>query len=275
MDSRESKTRQVFGEERAAVDPKRSSPDQHETLDKTAVLTALAVLGLGMMFLAAMLFLLFPEWIRPRAFATESSTPPISIVTLRPPAPFEEGQVAPGTMSPVRRPVSQGTPAVREPARALSERTRPIAAADATRNLRTAEMTDAALLVVSTSLPSSPLPDLGLTVEPLPSVVSVVKQIITGTIVAIGNGSLTVQTANGLVVVKVRDDTMILADGQLRSLRDVAVGQSVALLGDALDATGNSSGPVTIDRTPKDTPSGSGTGVGIEVKGVGIGVKVP
>ncbi len=276
MNSRESKTRQVFGEERAAVDPKRSSPDQHETLDKTAVLTALAVLGLGMMFLSAMLFLLFPEWIRPRAFATESSTPPLSIVTLRPPAPFEEGQVAAGAVSPVRRPVSRGTPAVlREPARVLSERTRPIAAADATRNLRAAEITDAALLLMSTPLPTSPLPNLGLTVEPLATVVSAVKQIITGTIVAIGNGSLTLQTANGLVVVKVRDDAMILADGQLRSLRDVAVGQSVALLGDSLDATGNSSGPVTIDRTPKDTPSGSGAGIGIEVKGVGIGVKVP
>ncbi len=275
MDSRRSKATQSPGEERAAVDPKRSAPDQHETIDKTAVLTALAVLGLGMVFLSAMLFLLFPEWIHPRAFATEASTSPISILTLRSPAPFEEGQVAAGAVSPVRRPVSQGTPAVlREPARVLSERTRPIAAADPTRSLRAAEITEAALLLVS-ALPSSPLRDLGLTVEPLPSIVAAGKQIITGTVVAIGNGSLTLQTANGLVVVTVRSDTMILADGQLRSLRDVAVGQNVALLGVALDGTGISSGPVTIDRTPTDTPSGSGTGVGIEVKGISIGVKLP
>ncbi len=267
---------EVSGEERATVDPKQSSPDQHETLDKSAVLTALAVLGLGMMFLSAMLFLLFPEWIRPRAFATEASTRPISIVTLRPSASFEEVRVAVVAVSPVRRPVSQWTPAVlREPARALSERTRPIAAADATRNLRVAEITDAARLPVRTPLPPSPLPDLGLTVEPLPSVVSAVKQVITGTVVAIGHGSLTVQTANGLVVVKVRDDTIILADGQLRALRDVTVGQSVAVLGDALNAKGNSSGPVAVDHTPTDKPSGSGAGVGIEVKGGSIGVKVP
>lgn len=75
-----------------------------------------------------------------------------------------------------------------------------------------------------------------------------------------------------------RYDTTILADGQLRSLRDVIVGQSVAVLGVALDATGISSGPVTIDRTPTDTPSGSGLGVGIEAtpsgSGAGVGIEV-
>ena len=206
---------------------------------------------------------------------------PISIVTLRPPASFEDGQVAAGAVSPLRRPVRRGTAAgLREPTRglserALSERWRTVAAKDAMRNLRAADITDAVLLLVSAPLPSSPLPSLGLPVEPLPSVVSSVEQIITGTIVAISNGSLTLQTANGLVTVKVRYDTTILADGQLRSLRDVAVGQIVALLGVALDATGISSGPVTIDRTPTDTPSGSGVGVGIEVKGISIGVKLP
>ncbi len=271
------------GEERTALDPRRSAPDRHEIVDKTTVLTALVVLGLGIVFLSAMLFLLFPEWIHPRAFATEASPSPISIVTLRPPASFEDGQVAAGAVSPLRRPVSRGTAArLREPTRALSERAlserwRTIAARDATRNLRVAEITDAVLLLVSAPLPS-PLPSLGLPVEPLPSVVSSVKQIITGTIVAIGNGSLTLQTANGLVIVKVRYDTTILADGQLRSLRDVIVGQSVAVLGVALDATGISSGPVTIDRTPTDTPSGSGLGVGIEAtpsgSGAGVGIEV-
>ncbi len=271
------------GEERTALDPRRSAPDRHEIVDKTAVLTSLVVLGLGIVFLSAMLFLLFPEWIHPRAFATEASPSPISIVTLRAPASFEDGQVAAGAVSALRRPVSRGTAAgLPEPTRglsdrAVSERWRAIAAKDATRNLRAAEITDAVLFLVGAPLPSSPLPSLGLPVEPLPSVVSSVKQIITGTIVAIGNGSLTLQTANGLVIVNVGYDTTILADGQLRSLRDVAVGQSIAVLGAALDATGIS-GPVVIDRTSTDTQSGSGAGVGVEAtpsgSGAGVGIEV-
>ena len=38
---------QGLGEERTALDPKRSAPDRHETVDKTAVLTALAVSRAG------------------------------------------------------------------------------------------------------------------------------------------------------------------------------------------------------------------------------------
>ena len=241
---------QDLAEEDAAGDPNRRAPQQHETLDKTAVLTALAVLGLGVIFLSAMAFMVFPEWVRPRAIA-ESTLPPLSIVTLRPPAPFEEGPAPGVAVSPVRRPAAHAAP----------QRSRPVAAANTTRNLLAAELA---------TPPSAP--GFGLTVEPLPRVVAAAGQVVTGTIVAVGNGSLTVQTANGLVVVKVRDDTMILADGQLRSARDAAVGQSVAVLGDAPDPTGTSSSPVT-SGTPKDTPSGSGTGVGVEVKG--IGVKVP
>ncbi len=244
---------QDLGEEHAAMGPKRSSPNPHETLDKTAVLTALALLGLGMIFLSAMAFMLFPEWIRPRTIA-ESNPPPLSIVTLRPPAPFEEEPVPGVSVSPVRRPAAPAAP----------QRVRPVAAANTTRNLLAAEL--------DTPRPASPPPDLGLTVEPLPIVVAAARQVVTGVIVAVGNGSLTVQTANGLVVVKVRDDTMILANGQLRSARDAAVGQSVAVLGDAQDPTGTSSSPVT-SGTPKDTPSGSGPGVGIEVKGIGVKVR--
>ncbi len=60
---------------------KPSHRDQHETLDKIALVTALAMLGLGMTFLLAMMFPLFPERIRLRAFAIETSTPPAQIVT--------------------------------------------------------------------------------------------------------------------------------------------------------------------------------------------------
>ncbi len=61
---------------------KPSHRDQHETLDKTALVTALAMLGLGMTFLLAMMLPLFPERIRLRAFAIETSTPPAQIATL-------------------------------------------------------------------------------------------------------------------------------------------------------------------------------------------------
>lgn len=65
---------------------KPSHRDQHETLDKTALVTALAMLGLGMTFLLAMMFPLFPERIRLRAFAIETSTPPAQSATLSQPS---------------------------------------------------------------------------------------------------------------------------------------------------------------------------------------------
>ncbi len=71
--------------EPAVMDRELSAPEPPGAVDKTAFLTALTVLGVGMSFLVAMMFVLFPEWVRPRAFATETSTPPGRIFTLRAP----------------------------------------------------------------------------------------------------------------------------------------------------------------------------------------------
>ncbi len=60
--------------------------DQRETLDNTALVTALALLGLGMTFLLAMMLPLFPDRIPLRAFAIETSTPPAQRATLSQPS---------------------------------------------------------------------------------------------------------------------------------------------------------------------------------------------
>ncbi len=110
---------------------------------------------------------------------------------------------------------------------------------DPTRNILAGELT------VAPQLPSSS--PVGIIPEPVRGVVSAANQILSGTIVSIGNGSITVKAGNGLVVAKVGDGTVILVNGQPRSLNDLAVGLQVTLIGATVGATvdpkGDSSGP--------------------------------
>lgn len=212
--------------EPAVMDQELTTPEPPEAVDKTAFLTALTVLGVGMSFLVAMMFVLFPEWIRPRAFATETSTSPGRIFTLRAPSSLEVGPVR---VAPVQRKV------VRETVRSLPERTRSVAPADPTRSILAAEF------------PEEPqLP------QPVQGVVSTASQILSGTILSVGNGLLTVQAGTGPIVVKIGDNTVILVNGQPRSLNDLKVGDSVTLVGATVDPTGSSSGPVTPDPASRD-----------------------
>jgi len=113
---------------------------------------------------------------------------------------------------------------------------------------------------------------LGFSVESLPPVLSSAARVITGTVVATGQGAVTIQTGSGLVIIRVRAGTMVLADGQLRPIQDITVGQSIAILREAVETPGSSTGPVNLDRAT-DKPSGSAPGIEIDLKGISI--KVP
>ena len=64
---------------------------ENETVDRSVLVVAVGVVGGGMAFLLGVLFLLFPEWIRPIAFATTPSAPRVLAVFLRPDAAAHNG----------------------------------------------------------------------------------------------------------------------------------------------------------------------------------------
>lgn len=65
--------------------------ESDERVDRSALVVAVGVVGGGMAFLLGVLFLLFPEWIRPIAFATTPSAPRVLAVFLRPDAAAHNG----------------------------------------------------------------------------------------------------------------------------------------------------------------------------------------
>ena len=60
--------------------------EKDERLDRSVLVVALGVVSGGLAFLLGMVFLLFPEWIRPIAFGPGFSQPPVYAVLLRPAA---------------------------------------------------------------------------------------------------------------------------------------------------------------------------------------------
>ncbi len=69
-------------------------PGEHEKderLDRSVLVVALGVVSGGMAFLLGMVFLLFPEWIRPIAFGPGFSEPRVYAVLLRPDAAAKRG----------------------------------------------------------------------------------------------------------------------------------------------------------------------------------------
>lgn len=79
-------------------------PGQDDRLDRSILAAVLAILGAGMSFLLAMLFLIFPDWISPREFAFGVRTFVASIESLSAPIPTDRARAANG-------PVQQGQPA--------------------------------------------------------------------------------------------------------------------------------------------------------------------
>lgn len=65
--------------------------ENDETVDRSVLVVAVGVVGGGMAFLLSVLFLLFPEWIRPIAFGTTPSAPRVLAVFLRPDAAAHNG----------------------------------------------------------------------------------------------------------------------------------------------------------------------------------------
>ncbi len=102
-------------------------------------------------------------------------------------------------------------------------------------------------------------------------VVSAASQVLSGTILSVGNGFLTVQAGTGAIVVKIGDNTVILVNGQPRSLNDLKVAESVTLVGATVDPTGSSSGPVTPDPASRD----KGPVPGVDPVLKDIPVKIP
>ncbi|MGH2435919.1 MAG: hypothetical protein ACRDFA_02875 [bacterium] len=76
-------------------------PGQDDRLDKSVLAAAVAILGAGMSFLFAMVFLVFPSWISPREFAVGVRVFAASIEVLSPPAVTE---LAEWTSAPVQHP---------------------------------------------------------------------------------------------------------------------------------------------------------------------------
>ncbi len=66
--------------------------EKDERLDRSVLVVALGVVGGGMAFLLGMVFLLFPEWIRPIAFAPGLSESRVHVVLVRPHAATDKGR---------------------------------------------------------------------------------------------------------------------------------------------------------------------------------------
>jgi hypothetical protein len=77
--------------------------EKDERLDRSVLVVALGVVSGGLAFLLGMVFLLFPEWIRPIAFGPGFSEPRVYAVLLRPHAAADNGgsQETPSANQPV------------------------------------------------------------------------------------------------------------------------------------------------------------------------------
>ncbi len=252
---------------------------QDERLDRRIFLAGIAIIGLGMAFLTAMVLVFFPEWISPRALAPEGGTSTVRAVTLLPLGVRDRWWISdlsapdtavakrsrnwalasenPPTIDALRHEAQLENQVAGAPSPARAGRVLMLEAG-AGRDDRpegaTAEL--AAVTAVLDAIPgengavsggASPQsagsgPDatpggargqstyLHIAVDR--SGRNGTQQVLSGTVVAIGKGSITLQTEDGLFVVKVQGNTVILIDGQGYSLSDLTVGQSVIVTTD-------------------------------------------
>ena len=257
---------------------------QDERLDRSVFFAGIAIIGLGMAFLIAMVLVFFPEWISPRALVPEGGTSMLRGGTLYPLSDRDRWWIsdlsAPRTRV-VERSRSQA-PASEDPSAVDQLRQENQAAGasslsdeetswngtgagwlprvdaggagrDGGLDGPTAE--SATVIEVLDVMPgengAAPGGEPPQSAGPGPAVPPGgvrgqssfvhaadrsgrydVQQVLSGIIVAIGKGSITLQTENGLLVVKIQGNTVILVDGHVRSLQNLTVGQSVTLTAD-------------------------------------------
>lgn len=296
---------------------------QDERLDKTALVAGLAVLGAGLAFLLAMVFVFFPEWIRPRAFAPGSNGSAERAVFRRldnvrvADLPAEDVQAAlkQRNFLPVRktrqptREVGDAGPSSKDsgeegtqpsgedqmmPESGSLQKKRglgfrgsleadPVDAAEITpERERVVELAPDPIPVIGSAytiivgIVKGKAPDFLIVVDAAGKQYRVVlneqtevggtrslrgaitihdvvridgvltrdgilvaqrirvlpaTHVVTGTVVAKGAGSVTVRTGTEVVVVSVGADTVVLVEGEVRSLHDLKVGERVTLAG--------------------------------------------
>lgn len=146
------------------------SPVQSEGFDKTSFLAALALIGAGMVSLLTMMMLLFPEWVPVHAFAAETESSPIHVVTLRAPSILSRANVSaitPSTVSSARTVGRPSTNAIPTSAREGFPTTR--FSLDPLENGSTpASDTGMSRAERAAILKAEPLPGLDLTISVLP-----------------------------------------------------------------------------------------------------------
>lgn len=77
-------------------------PGQDDRLDRSILAAVVAILGAGMSFLLAMLFLIFPDWISPREFAMGVRTVVASMEVLSAPVVTDRVWAADGPIPPAQ-----------------------------------------------------------------------------------------------------------------------------------------------------------------------------
>ncbi len=271
---------------------------EQEAVDKSALLAALVVLGLGMTFLLAMTFLYFPEWMRLRAFATETRTPPGRVVTLRPPTALDLRPAMEGQSYPLQPTMGQGSPspttenAGPPPARPTSpevfvevsvpafdeqiaqmidrEEWIPIASV-APRGEIADQLHWIAQLPPSTRgrigrVPRTDLEDVRLRAIDAMHLakhsrgISAARQILTSGVLAKANGSIKLSTLADAAVIRIRHQNAILVNPHVHLLNDPKMAQSVP----PSRTAGGSAGPSprgTARHSPREV-SEAGRGAG-------------